>query len=154
MQMRVEKNTKHLPIYSIGHSHNSAGRANFLLKSKILLLFSLFFHFGKSEILLKSNMLKWKNYCTCKGFESQCVSPDFQTFQFALPGCGVGEAIGPQVPTALNSIDCLWLQLQKIWKIWCLLQSEMIAKAVQCAEKTLIVLNEVERSNTLDTVYL
>ena len=67
---------------------------------------------------------------------------------------GGGGAIGPQVPTALNSIDCLWLQLQKIWKIWCLLQSEMIAKALQCAEKTLIVLNEVERSNTLDTVYL
>jgi hypothetical protein len=56
---------------------------------------------------------------------------------------GVGGAIGLQVPTALNSIDCLWLQLQKIWKIWCLLQSEMIAKAVQWAEKNF---NSIKRS--------
>ena len=54
-----------------------------------------------------------------------------------------GRGGRPQVPTALNSIDCLWLQLQKIWKIWCLLQSEMIAKAVQCAEKTF---NSIKRS--------
>ena len=52
--------------------------------------------------------------------------------------------------TVLIAYDC---SCKKIWKIWCLLQSEMIAKALQCAEKTLIVLNEVERSNTLETVY-
>ena len=50
--------------------------ASFLLNSKtlhtLLLLFSLFFHIGKSEILLKSkillvsNMLKSKNYCKTK----------------------------------------------------------------------------------------
>ena len=49
-----------------------SGRANILLKSKILLTsknFTTFFHFGKCEILLKSkillklHLLKSKNYC-------------------------------------------------------------------------------------------
>ena len=64
---------------------------------------------------------------------------------------GRGEAIGPQIPTALNSIDCNCKKYERS-DVCC--NQKWLPRLCSVLKKLLIVLNEVERSNTLDTVYI